>query len=180
VSADSICHTFELGGTIAALGDVAFVRNEITVSFLLHDVLERAVWHCLLFIQLGAGGPDQTTYRWLREANLAKPFGRITLSQPFLFVEIITVTIHLLSNLSTLLPMSASLPMTTMFLRQRRLPRTWTRSHSVTSNFRNLPCVLRWIPWPHLTTCGWRGEKPFSLCRILRQFPYRHPFAWPS
>ena len=41
VSADSICHTFELGGTIAALGDVTFVRNGITVSFLFHDVLER-------------------------------------------------------------------------------------------------------------------------------------------
>ena len=41
VSADSICHTFELGGSIAALGEVAFVRDGITVSFLLHDVLER-------------------------------------------------------------------------------------------------------------------------------------------
>ena len=32
VSADSICHTFELGGSIAALGEVAFVRDGITVS----------------------------------------------------------------------------------------------------------------------------------------------------
>ena len=30
------CHAFELGGTIDALGDVAFVRDEIMVSFLLH------------------------------------------------------------------------------------------------------------------------------------------------
>ena len=30
LSADPICHTFELGGAIAALGDVAFVRDEIT------------------------------------------------------------------------------------------------------------------------------------------------------
>ena len=69
LSADLICHTFELGDTIAALGDVAFVRDEITVSFLLHDDLEWVVWHCLLFSWLGAAGPDQITYRWLREAN---------------------------------------------------------------------------------------------------------------
>ena len=30
LSAYPICHTYELGGAIAALGDVAFVRNEIT------------------------------------------------------------------------------------------------------------------------------------------------------
>ena len=78
LSADPICHTFELGGTSAALGDVAFVRDEITVSFLLHDDLERVVWHCLLFSWLGAADPDQITYRWLREANLAKPFGYIS------------------------------------------------------------------------------------------------------
>mmetsp|Transcript_50407 Transcript_50407/g.133938 ORF Transcript_50407/g.133938 Transcript_50407/m.133938 type:complete len:731 (-) Transcript_50407:310-2502(-) len=79
LSADPICHTFELGGTIDALGDVAFVRDEITASFLLHDDLESVVWHCLLFSWLGAGGPDQTTYRWLREENLARPFDRTTL-----------------------------------------------------------------------------------------------------
>ena len=78
LSVDPICHTFELGDTIDALGDVAFVRDEITVSFLLHDDLERVVWRCLLFTWLGAGGPDQNTYRWLREANLARPFGRTT------------------------------------------------------------------------------------------------------
>ena len=78
LSADLICHTFELGATIDALSDVAFVRAENTVSFLLHDDLESVVWHCLLFSWLGAEGPDQTTYRWLREANIARPFGRTT------------------------------------------------------------------------------------------------------
>ena len=34
----------------------------------------------------------------------------------------------------TLLPMSASLPMTSQILRQRGLSRTWTRTQSVTSN----------------------------------------------
>ena len=36
------------------------------------------MWHCLLISWLGAAGPDQSTYRWLREANLAKPFGHAT------------------------------------------------------------------------------------------------------
>ena len=47
-AAVAICHAFELGGTIDALGDVAFVRDEIMVSFLLDDKL----------------------------ANLARPYGR--------------------------------------------------------------------------------------------------------
>ena len=56
-SAVAICHTFELGGTMDALGDGAFVRDEIMVSFLLHDDLERVVWHCLSFSWLGAKPP---------------------------------------------------------------------------------------------------------------------------
>ena len=36
-SADRICHAFELGSIIDALGDGAFVRDEIMVSFPLHD-----------------------------------------------------------------------------------------------------------------------------------------------
>ena len=44
MSADPICHTFELGATIDALGDVAFVGDEITASFLLHDGRESVVW----------------------------------------------------------------------------------------------------------------------------------------
>ena len=57
VSADSICHTFELGGTIAALGDVAFVRNGITTFW-------KENW--LLFSWLRTADPDQITCRWLR------------------------------------------------------------------------------------------------------------------
>ena len=47
LSADPICLTFGVGGTNAALDDV--VCDEITVSSLLQDELERVVWHCLLF-----------------------------------------------------------------------------------------------------------------------------------
>ena len=56
-SAVAICHAFELGGTIDALGDVAFVRDEIMVSFLLDDKLVRVVWHCLSFSWVGAKPP---------------------------------------------------------------------------------------------------------------------------
>ena len=72
VSADSICHTFELGGTIAALGDVAFVRNGITVSFLLHDVLERK----LSVVQLVEDSRPRPNHLSLASrTNLVKLFG---------------------------------------------------------------------------------------------------------
>ena len=72
VSADSICHTFELGGTIAALGGVAFVRNGITVSFLLHDVLERK----LSVVQLVKDSRPRPNHLSLASrTNLAKLFG---------------------------------------------------------------------------------------------------------
>lgn len=72
---DAICRGFELGGSIDCLGDVAFVRDEIVAPALtaggdLHSI----VWHCLLVAWTGAGGPQQETYRWLRDEGLARRY----------------------------------------------------------------------------------------------------------
>eukprot|EP00927_Polykrikos_kofoidii_P001451 TRINITY_DN10545_c0_g2_i1.p1 TRINITY_DN10545_c0_g2~~TRINITY_DN10545_c0_g2_i1.p1 ORF type:complete len:527 (-),score=86.31 TRINITY_DN10545_c0_g2_i1:214-1794(-) len=72
---DAICREFELGGTIDCLGDVAFVRDEIVAPFLeeQNDMLS-VVWHILLVAWLGAGGPNQETYKWLRDQQLARRY----------------------------------------------------------------------------------------------------------
>ncbi|CAE8722475.1 unnamed protein product, partial [Polarella glacialis] len=69
-SQDSVCSLFELGGSIDCIGDVAFTRDEITAPFLRVGDLPSVVWHCLLICWLGAGGPNQETYRWLRAEKL--------------------------------------------------------------------------------------------------------------
>uniref|UniRef100_A0A7S4RVF0 Uncharacterized protein n=1 Tax=Alexandrium monilatum TaxID=311494 RepID=A0A7S4RVF0_9DINO len=73
-SQDNICGVFELGGSIDCLGDVAFTRDEITAKFLRDEDLESVVWHCLLISWLGAGGPDQSTYKQLRELKLLRRY----------------------------------------------------------------------------------------------------------
>lgn len=73
-SEDALCSAFELGGSIDCLGDVVFTRDEITAPFLRSGDLQSLVWHCLLISWLGAGGPDQETYRWLRGENLVQPY----------------------------------------------------------------------------------------------------------
>jgi len=70
-SEDNVCKTFELGGSIDCIGDVAFTRDEITARFLKQRDLPSVVWHILLICWLGAGGPQQETYRWLRSEKLA-------------------------------------------------------------------------------------------------------------
>jgi len=71
---DLVCRTFELGGTIDSLGDVAFARDQITAPFLTRGDLASIVWHCMLMSWLGSGGPRQGTYCWLREEGLARPY----------------------------------------------------------------------------------------------------------
>jgi len=73
-SEDILCRTFRLGGSIDNIGDVAFTRDEIIAHFLQRGDLQSAVWHCFLIIWLGAGGPQQQTYCWLRDMDLALPY----------------------------------------------------------------------------------------------------------
>ena len=71
---DAVCRTFELGGTIDSLGDVAFVREEITAHFLAGQDLHSVIWHVLLICWLGGGGPRHQTYLWLRKIGLASKY----------------------------------------------------------------------------------------------------------
>jgi len=73
-SDDVLCRIFELGGSVDNLGDVAFTRDEIIVPFLHRKDLHSAVWHCFLISWLGAGGPQQQGYCWLRDMRLALPY----------------------------------------------------------------------------------------------------------
>ena len=73
-SDDNVCSTFLLGGSIDNIGDVAFVRDEIVGPFLRQGDLNTVIWHVLLFVWLGAGGPNQKTYRWLLERNFIQKY----------------------------------------------------------------------------------------------------------
>lgn len=69
-SSDSVCSTFKLGGSIDRLGDVAFTRDAVIAPFLRIADLQSLVWHCLLICWLGAGGPEQDTFKLLCSQNL--------------------------------------------------------------------------------------------------------------
>jgi len=73
-SEDVLCRIFQLGGSVDNIGDVAFTRDEIIAPFLQNDDMHSAVWHCFLVVWLGAGGPQQQTYCWLRDLHLALPY----------------------------------------------------------------------------------------------------------
>lgn len=73
-SEDNVCATFQLGGSIDNIGDVAFTRDQITAPFLREGDLNSCIWHLLIFVWLGAGGPHQGTYQWLLEKNIIQKY----------------------------------------------------------------------------------------------------------